>query len=282
MIRDLEKQLAAMARMDRSFQASLDMIKRIEAGPNIGRSVHDLAMVAAASGQQLQEQIDRAMAEMEWHKHIAQSALRSSWEFDARDRVGVKLAMEAFLQNDRPLREAMADIKNHRAIIKAIEERELTARAIERRTKVLRNVEVHQLELDVSGDVDQPLSKLVVDVQKNLELMQQAKADQEDSLRTCEEHAPPEATDAPLVPAVPPTVYGERMMGLVEAIFSAQHIEHVFEPFVTDYRMEMEAAAGDLEKMRAIQALYRKQFALAVLGAAWAAFLRLFQVLRRS
>lgn len=252
-MRDLEKQLAAMARMDRAFQASLDMIKRIEAGPNIGRSIHDLAMAAAASGKQLQEQIDRAMAGMDWQKHIAQSALRSSWEFDARDRVGVKFAMEAFLQNDRPLREAMADIEKHRAMIKAIKERELTARAIERRTKILRNMEVHQLKLDVSSDVDQPLSKLAVDVQKNLE-----------------------------APAVPPTVYGERMMGLVEAIFSAQHIEHVFEPFVTDYRMEMEAAAGDPEKVRAIQALYRKQFVLAFLGAAWAAFCGLFNTLRRS
>ena len=324
-MRDLEKQIAEMERMDRVYQSSAEMVRHIEVTANIGRQINDLAMSAASSGKRLQDQVDQVLG---WQKNmeraekllrttssaesalrslqapsaferelhvletswsaasalrslqspsVTEEALRSSWTVDSRDRTGVQQALDAFRQNERPLREAMADIEKRRTMIELVKEREATASEVENAHRVLRNVSAHWVDHSVEDGVDQPLSKpLVVDVEKNLDAIQRAKVDQEDFL------AESEAPNAPTEPAAPPTVYGDRMMGFADVFFSAEDLERVFEPFVTDYRMEMGAAAGNPEKMREIQTLYRKQFALAVLGAAWATFCRLFSALRRS
>ncbi len=295
-MRDLEKQIAEMARMDRVYQSSAEMVRRIEATASNARQIHDLAMSAAASGKRLQDQVDQALA---WQKDrdraekvlrtasFAESALRSlqtPWSAKSalRSLQTPSTAESALRSLQTPwsaksaLRETMADIEKRRILIEVIQERGATAKAVETQVRVLRNVAAHQLDLSVEDDVDQLISKpLVVDVEKNLEAIRRTKVDQEDFHRAYEESAKAEAP-------TPPTVYGEHMMGFADVFFSSQDLERVFEPFVTDYRMEMEAAAGEPAKMLEIQKLYRKQFALAVLGTIWTAFCRLFNALRRS
>jgi hypothetical protein len=202
--------------------------------------------------------------------------------FHAEDRIGTKLAMEAFLQSERSLGEAMMEIEKRRALIGEVARRADAAHWIPHELRAMRNAAVHQQELTVEDDVDQPLSKpLVVDAEKNLEAIEPAKADQQDFMEQYSPEAESEHRDLASRPAHPP---GTRMMEIAEAVFSVQDVELVFEPLVVDYRMQMDEAvrAGDIAKQYALRAEYRKRFVYAIVQVAWSVLARVFQAIRGS
>ncbi len=294
-MRDLskfERQLAEMTKMDRVLQASATMVKSIESAAAIGRQLHEAARIAVMEKVIQSSAVAQSMV---WAKNAAraeeilrsaaanqQSVARASMIFHAGDRIGVKLAMDGFLRGDRSLRAAMMEIEKRKILIEEVAKQTRADRWIAHELRAMRNVAVHEQELTVEDDVDQPLLKpLIVDVKKNLDAIDRSNADQQDFMEHYRPGAEAEHLNVATRPAHPP---GMRMMGIAEAVFSVQDVELVFEPLVVDYRMEMNEAlcAGDIANQYALRAEYRTRFVYAIVQVAWSVFTRVFHAIRRS